>query len=403
MRILFLLIAALTAHSAEDSRDSGIRFLEARAKGDPADFITWNQLGDRYLQRHRETGDDAWLGKARAAAASSLEAIPAASNTGGLAVSARVALAEHRFADARKHAEQLVQHDPGKPASLAILADALLESGDLAGAEKTITKLEEAHAAELIVATRRARLARLRGNFEVARQQYEAARAAADHGSAAFWSAWAEVQLGELAFGRGDWDGASQHYAAALANQPGWWSAQEHLAEVRAAQERDDEALKLFHEVVERLPKPELLQAIGDLHLFRGRKEEAKTWHDRALAAYERANAKGSIAYFHHLAGFYCDSQRNPAEAIKWARRDLELRDSAASRDALAWALYHDGQMAAARTEIEKALASNPADPHILHHAAMIKISSGDVSGGQAALRAAAAINPRYQNFHLHR
>jgi tetratricopeptide (TPR) repeat protein len=314
-----------------------------------------------------------------------------------------VALAEHRFADARTQAEQLVQLEPGKAGPLILLADALLESGKLAEAEKTIAQLEEIHGATLLTQARRARLCRLCGNLDAAREHYEAVRTAAQEIRDAFWVSWADVQLGEMAFARGAWEEAETHYSAALARQPEWWTAQEHLAELRAAQGRDEEALKIYEALIARIPRPELLQAVGDLHAFRGRTSEAKPWHDRALAAYERSVAEGSVAMFHHLAGFYCDSQRNPAEAVKWARKDQELRDTAASRDALGWALYLSGDIPGAQAEIEKALGTNPRNPHVLQHAAMIRMSAGDIAAGQEALREVARINPRFQSFHVHR
>ena len=400
---LLLTPGALPMRAADADRDARLAFLEKRTSEDPDDFIAWAQLSDRCLQRHRESGDDDWLKKARKAAEASLKAIPANSNTAGLAASARVALAEHRFNDVRAKAEQLVKLDPDKVGPLVLLSDALIECGKIEDAAKAIARLEEIHAPSLVTRARRARLSRLCGELDAARAHYEAARTAARDTREDFWVCWAEVQLGELAFARGDWDEAEAHYTTAVAMQPKWWATQEHLAELRAAQGRDEEALKIYHELIARLPRPELLQAVGDLHLFRGRTTEAKAWHDRSLSTYQRMTADGSVAMFHHLAGFYCDSQRNPAEAVKWARKDLELRDTAAARDALAWALYLSGDIAGAQAEIAKALGTNPRNPHVLQHAGMIRMSAGEIESGQAALREVLRLNPRFQSFHVHR
>ena len=378
-------------------------FLEKRTAGDPDDFIAWAQLAESCLQRLRETGDDQWLKKARKAANASLKAAPAKSNPGGLGASARVALAEHRFAEARSMAEQFAQLAPGKVAPLIILADALLELGDFSGAEKAIAQMEEQNAPALLTEARRARLCRLAGKTDEAIEHYEEARSAALESRQDYWVSWANVQLGEVEFARGDWDKAEVHYRAALAKQPTWWVAQEHLAELRAAQERDDEALEIYEQLVRIVPRPELLQAVGDLHLFRLRPTVAKPWHDRALAAYKKTTTDGSVAMYHHLAGFYCDSQPNAAEAVKWARKDLALRDTAATRDALAWALYRAKDFPGAQAEIEKALAASSGNPHVLQHAGLIRISAGDLDAGQEALRQVLRINPKFESFHVHR
>jgi len=398
-----LAISLFVATEAGAQTERSIAFLERRTSADADDFVAWNQLADRYLQQLRETGNDEWLRKARRATEASLRAIPAESNAAGLALSARVDLAEHRFAEARRKVDDLARLEPNKTGTLSLRADVLLESGDFEDAEKTIARLEECGVGELMVASRRGRLCLLRGERDAAREHYEKARAAAGEGSAPFWIAWTEVQLGELAFSSGDWERAEQHYTAALAKQPAWWTAQEHLAELRATQGKEEEAFSLYTKIVERIPRPELLQAIGDLHLFNKRNEEAKKWHEGALAGYQRGLEEGSPAYYHHLASFFCDSQPNGELAVKWARKDLETRDTPAARDALAWALYKAGRIEDAATEIKKALGRNPTDPHILQHAAMIQMSAGDIGGGQAALRTAAAINPRFQSFHVHR
>ncbi len=395
------LCAGLCFPLAAAPPDRALDFLEAKVKADPDDFIAWNQLGERCLARRRETGDEAWLARAAHAAAASLKAIPAESNPAGLALRARVDLASHRFADARDRARKLSDLQPGKPAPLIILADALLELGDYDEAARTLGALEPL--SPLDTATRRARLALARGQRDEARVLFTTARDTAKTltPTQPQLLAWCEVQLGELVHRSGDWDAAGPRYLAALEAVPEWWSALDHLAELRAAQGRTDEAFAIYEKLIARIPRPELLQAIGDLHLFLGKADAAKPWHDRALAAYLDATAKGSVAYYHHLAGFYSDSRPDPAAALDAARKDAALRKTAAAHDALAWALYKSGDTKAAIAEI--ALAAGPRDAHILQHTAMIRISAGDVAGGQAALREAAAVNPRFNAFHVHR
>ncbi|MEA3209742.1 MAG: hypothetical protein QOE70_2799 [Chthoniobacter sp.] len=399
------LCGVLSTPALKAAVDRALPFLEARVESDPDDFVAWNQLADRYLVQLRDTGDDAWLDRAARAADASLKAIGEKANPGGLAVRARVDLASHRFAAARDRAQRLCDLDPGKPSSRAILVDALLELGDLEAAAHALDALADLPGGGFYFDSRRARLALARGRLEEARDHFSTARdAALELGPSALpIVAWSELQLGELAFRTGDWESAEARYQAALGALPGWWPIREHLAELRGAQGRTEEALKLYAEVIAQAPRPELLQAVGDLHLFLGQKEEARSWHDRALAAYRRVTEQGSVAYFHHLAGFCCDSQPDPAEAVKWARQDLELRQSAGAYDVLAWALYQNGDFSAAAEAIGKALAPGGKDAHILYHAGLIRMSAGDLAGGQSALREAAAVNPRFQSFHAHR
>jgi tetratricopeptide (TPR) repeat protein len=384
--------------------DVGIQFLERRVKSDPDDYVAWNYLSSRCLERARVTGDDAWIARATQAAEASLRALGDTQNLGGLSNLARADLAAHRFADALAAGQRMDKIQPGALGQMPIIADALLNLGDLDAAERVINTLAQQNEA-LETEPRLAQLAIARGHIDDARKHLAATRDLALRMSfpSPLTVAWCQVQLGELAFRTGDWGTAEADYQAALEALPGWWSALEHLAELRGAQGRSAEAFKIYEQVIAAAPRPELLQAVGDLYLFLGQKEAAKAWHDRALTAYREATDHGSVAYYHHMAGFFSDSEPDPVEAVKAARKDLELRHSAPALDALAWALYKSGDIPSAAATMGKALATGIKDSHILYHAGLIAMSAGDLAGGQADLREAAAINPGFQAFHVHR
>lgn len=151
------------------------------------------------------------------------------------------------------------------------------------------------------------------------------------------------------------------------------------------------------------MPRPELMQALGDLYLAAGKATDAQRWHDRALAAYLASAEHSDVLYFHHLAGFFTDSVNDPAKAVEWARRDLALHHNIQTYDALAWALHQAGQTAEAVSLSAKALATGTRDSHLFYHAGLIRMSAGEVADGAALLRQALAANPRYNTFHVHR
>ena len=134
-----------------------------------------------------------------------------------------------------------------------------------------------------------------------------------------------------------------------------------------------------------------------------GKPDQAKPWHDAALAGYLESTARGEVHYYHHLAGFYADARQDGAEAVKWARKDAELRPNFLTQDGLAWALYRNGQFAAARATAEKTLSSGVKDPHLFFHAGMIYLADGRTGEGKRFLQTVAEINPGYENFHVHR
>lgn len=88
---------------------------------------------------------------------------------------------------------------------------------------------------------------------------------------------------------------------------------------------------------------------------------------------------------------------------VKWARKDLELQENFSTSAALAWALYRDGQFAAALAGITQALSSGVRDAQLFYQAAMIHQALGARDESHQYLQLAAGINPHYQNFHVHR
>lgn len=405
---VFLLAASVAAAplpGADPAAGRALRFFEEKVRADPDDFLAWNQLASRHLQLGRETGDPAHLPLAARAAGQSLKAMPAAQNPGGLGLLARAQLAQHRFAEAHASALQLVKLTPGKAATLLILGDACMELGDYPAAAEAYARAVTAQGAALETESRLARLDLVHGRIDRARQRFEAALQQARELPAPSPEtvAWCEVQLGELAFKCGDWPTAEAHYRAALGALPEHWGALDHLAELQAARGENEAAIATYTGLIERVPRFELMQALGDLFLFLQRPDEARPWLDRAREGYEESIAAGEVQYLHHLAGFYCDSQPDPKKAVELARKDLEGRKTIQAHDALAWALYKDGQVEAAAKEIAEALRTGTKDAHLLQHAGLIRMSAGDLAGGRAALKQALAVNPRHQAFHAHR
>ena len=407
--LCFLILAgafSLLAWSARAERGDRVsRFLEERVARDPDDFLAWNRLADHSLQLLREDGNLEWLTSATHAAEESLRAVPAEQNPGGLVARARTELAGHRFAAARASAIALRKLMPGKTVPLEILGDALLELGEYEEAARIYDEMLQIDGPTLATEPRLARLDIIYGRNDRARERLANALSLAREFFAPMPEtiAWCHVQIGELAFRSGDWKSAETHYRAASDALPESWFVLEHLAELRAAEAENDAAIALYEKVIGRVSRPELKQALGDLHATLGHEAESKRWHESALHDYLQSVGRGEVQYFHHLSGFYADSLDQPVPAVHWARKDLTLRHSIQAHDALAWALYKKGDIPEAREEIAKALRTGAKDAHLLHHAGIIEMSAGDLVAGKAALQQAATTNPHYNSFHVHR
>lgn len=379
--------------------------LEQSVVANPDDSGTWNKIADARLRLLASTGELANLARATIAVEHSLKIATPEFNRAGLALRTRVELASHRFKEAQQSAQQLRTIMPDSSYPLGLLGDAYLNLGNYEACERVWNELLGKEKNVLATEPRLAQLDVIHGRIGKAGDRYEKVVEAAQklEREAPEVSAWAHVQLGELAFRSGDWEKAEQQYNAALSALPAYYSAEEHLAELRGAQGKLEEAIALYQRVIDRTARPEIIQALGDLYLFAGKPAEAKPWHARALEAYLASVERGEVLYFHHLAGLYADGLNEPERAVYWARRDVALRQSIQSYDTLAWALYRAGAMPDAEEALTRALATGTKDPHILYHAGTILMRAGKIPSGTAHLQEALAVNPRYNSFHVHR
>ena len=395
---LWLLVglAAVTDVAAASADSPVLRFLEQRVSSDPLDNVALNRLSAACITQMRETGDLAFLDRALQSARASLKAVPAAQNVGGLSVLAVAEFESHHFREALALARQAYAIDPRDTGALATTGDAELELGNYAEAERIYARLNDGEPAPSV----RARLARL---AELKGESQKAIELLGKNLGGGVESVWYRVRLGELHFRAGDLEKAAKHYESARGLSPKSYLVSEHLAELRAAQGKLDEAVEIYQKVVAAVPRAEFFQALGDLYIFMNRPADAKPWHDRALNAYLKSVEQGNAHYFHHLAGFYSDAQENPAEALRWARKDKETRNSIYACDSLAWALYRNGDFAPAAEEMTRALALGTKDAHLLFHAGMIFSRAGQIERGSDLLKQALAVNPRYNSFHMHR
>jgi tetratricopeptide (TPR) repeat protein len=379
--------------------------LEFRARQNTLDYTGWNRIADARLRLLAFTGDLRNLRVAARAVEQSLETAAAEANPAGLALRVRVELAFHQFREAKSSAAKLCSILPGHAYPQGLLGDACFNLGEYEACESAWKRMLERDRSILLVEPRLAQLDLVQGRNKEARARYgkvleEARRLERE---APDVIAWANLQLGELAFASGDWETAGQHYESALSVQPDYYSAIEHKAELLGAQGKLDEAIALYTSLIERVPRPEVMHALGDLYLFLGQQAAAAPWHAKALSAYLASAARGEAIYFHNLAALYADSLNVPERALEWARRDLATRQSIQAYDAVAWALYKIGTFNEARDTILCALIFDTKNPHILYHAGTILLRAGDIRAGKIRLQEAVAINRFYHTFHVHR
>jgi tetratricopeptide (TPR) repeat protein len=205
--------------------------------------------------------------------------------------------------------------------------------------------------------------------------------------------AWILTHMGHLEASRGRLEASEGHLKQALELFPDYHYALGELGKVRMAQKRYPEAVSLLRLRYEKAPHPENLYELAGALVLAGETEQAEAF----FATFERqarAESEGPDNANRELLFYYADRASEPESALAIAEREIARRRDVFTRDAFAWALHRSGKSAAARPEIESALAVGIKDARMLYHAGEICIASGDGKSAERYFQESLALNP---------
>jgi tetratricopeptide (TPR) repeat protein len=373
-----------------DRTDQLIWDYQQRVRQNSGDVQGYAILGAAYVQKARDTGDPTYYARAQATFDQALERDP--QNVEALIGAGTLANARHQFAEALRIGEQARAINPTVPRVYGVIADAQIELGMYDQALATLQTMVDMRP-DLGSYSRVAYARELHGDLEGAIEAMQAAVTAG--GPVTENSAWVRVQLGNLLFAKGDLALAEQEYQRTLALLPGYVHAQAGLGRVRAAQGRMDEAAGLYEQAIARMPLPEFVIALGELHEAAGRPAEAAKQYELVRAMQQLFKANGVDTDL-ELALFDADRGQDPAGALALARAAYARRPSVKAADTLAWALYKAGQPAEARRYADEALRLGTDDALMLYHAGAIAQAQGDTAAARDFLARALARNPHF-------
>jgi tetratricopeptide (TPR) repeat protein len=386
----------LTAAEESTAREARIAFFEARAVADPLDVLSLNTLASEYLQRGRETGDVSDYQRADVAAGRSLEILPK-DNYAGLVLLGSVRLVQHDYTAVEDLANQALPLKLAGPSAYGLLGDAQVGLGRYDDAYTNYAKMLELDAG-LPALSRMANLAYLTGNrFNSIDYWKQAIAKSADLSLEN--QAWVHVQLGVTYFMYGDLDAAAKEHEKALKLFPDYVHALAGLAQVRAGQQRYDEAIDLYSRAISRLPQPQYVTALGDVYAAAGRPGDAERQYAlvEAIATLYRSNGINTDL---QISLFYADHDRQPEQALTMARAAYDEAPSVYAADALAWALHVNGRDPEAASFADRALSKGTQDANFLYHAALIQHALGEHAQALSYLQRALDLNPRFSPLH---
>lgn len=349
----------------------------------PTDYAGYNALAAALVQRAQETSDSALYVQAEDALKKSLELAP--NNFETLKIRVSVLLGEHEYPAALEAAASLNKRTPDDVMVYGLLTDANVELGNYKEAEDAaqwMLNLRRGNRPALI------RAGHLRELFGDAEGAYELMDLAFQSTPRTDTEERADLltQMGHLRLMCGSADAAEKLLAQALAIRADYPAALESLAQVRMAQKRYEDAVKLLEQRYRAVPRATNLYDLAEALQSAGHDEEAA----RAFAEFEaksllEANRKDNSN--RQLVLYYADRAQRPDKALEVARQEIAWRHDVYTLDAYGWALAATGDYEGAHEQIQKALEVGIKDPQILAHAAFIARRYDEGQAGSAGTR----------------
>ncbi|MFG2823328.1 tetratricopeptide repeat protein [Kitasatospora sp. NPDC048365] len=380
------------ADRAPDGSSSLTRAIAAdqqRLRTIPGDATGWARLGSEYVEQARITADPSYYPKAEEALHRSLQ-LTSKDNVDALTGLGALANARHLFAQARDFAEQAIAMAPAHWPAYAVLADARTQLGDDTGATDAVQQLLDRRPGTASF-TRAAYDLEQHGRTDDARNALQQALDGAyDPADKAF----CQFQIAELDRDTGRTDDALTGYRQALRTDPAYTPALAGQARAEAALGRSSDAIRDYTAAIARVPLPQYLLELGELHESLGHRTEAAEQYRLLAAELQLATANGVVDDL--TLGQYQADHGDPDEAVRLLRAEWARRQNVLVADALAWALHRTGADAEALTFAERAAAHGWNNALFLYHRGEIEKALGHTGEARRHLSAALAADPGF-------
>ncbi|MFC9328828.1 tetratricopeptide repeat protein [Kitasatospora sp. NPDC057015] len=390
--------------SASDSRavDEGmagvglsadIRGLQQHLKAAPGDTLAMASLGLAYVQQAKITADPSYYPKAEAVLTESLTAEPEDNFTamGGMAA---LHAARHDFTAALDWSQKAIAVNPNSSTLYGTLADAYTQLGRYPESFEAVQRMVDLKPGTPSLA-RASYTWELRGDTAAATANMK--RALDDADSPAD-RAFALYHLSQLALDNGDPTTALTHAEAGLRAAPGTASLLEAKAKAEAARGDAASAVTDFERAVTQVPQPEYVLELGELLQSLGRTAEAQQQY-QVFRAQQQLFAANNVALDTDAALFEADHGDPPA-ALAIAEQGLRTRPFLEMHDAYAWALHVNGRDQEALAQSDEALSLGTRNALFHYHRARILQGLGRAAEGRTELETALAINPAFHPLH---
>ncbi|MGI8549992.1 MAG: tetratricopeptide repeat protein [Dehalococcoidia bacterium] len=355
------------------STADAITALQQQLHESPNDPKRLTLLAQEYIQQIRENGDPGNYTRADKTLQKAYKLNP--KNADVLLTMADLQFARHLFKDSLNLGMRAQALNPYQAAIYGVIGDSQAELGLDDQAIVSYQKMVDTRP-DLGSYSRISYARELHGDIPGAISAMQQAVRAG--GPNAENTAWTEVYLGNLYLNyTGDLDSATRSYRQALATFPSYVHGLAGMAAVSALRGDQDQAIEQYKHVVEIMPLPQYLIALGDLYKKAGRGTEADNTYQLVRTEEKLYQANG-VDMDLDIALFDADHGLDLKQGLERAQQAMKDRPSTTSADVLAWTLFKSGKFQEATSMEQQALRLGSKNALFLFHEGMIESALGE-------------------------
>ena len=310
-------------------------------------------------------------------------------NYEALKAEAWILLGQHEFQKALEKTRALNKRSGDDPMVYAMRTDAAIETGNYQEAEEAAQWSLDMDAGGVPGLTRAAYLREHYGDFdgaiELMKKSFNRIRSSDKEERA-----WVLTHIGHLYLLKGEADAAENAHLEALNIFPNYHYALLNLAHTKSAQGKKEEALELHHKHYATAGHPENLYELAKAMREAGKDDEA----DKAFSDFEKAALEESVNVDNanrELTAYSIDEAKNPVEALRVAKLEMENSQDWRTLYAHARALHANDRFEEARSAMTQALAVGVMIPEMQYHAGIIARDAGDTDAAKSFFEKAKA------------
>ena len=375
-------------------------FYQARIRRNPTDGIDRAALANVYIQLARATGNPQWYDQAAQTAQASLERLPF-NNPGAQLVLARVAAAQHDFAETLRLTTTVLQTQPNHPDALGLQVTTHLAQGNLTAADRVAHTLVN-QTPTLGTWTLLALVHEAQGQDQAALQAFAQALRLAEP-DALDHAARTHTLLGRLHARRGAITLARQQYQQALTLHPQSTLTQVYLAALDIHEGHLQRAADRYTEIYRRPDVAQglehvALQSLAQVKALQGDRDSAAQFWQQAEAHLRHDHDSHTFGHRRDLAQLLLARGHSSdlPEALALMAAEVQLRQDAQTLDTWAWALSKAERWQEAQQVLQDAITAGTQDAGIVYRAGLVAEALGQREAATAYFQQAQALNPNF-------